>query len=143
MSFLGLFRSSLRGYKKLWSRILKVFILFAAAVLSGVVIVFPLWYVSTRHKDLYGISALIILGIAALGVFVKNFLRGITRAGGFTEYVKFRVLPLCGKTAAGLSAILGIYGIILLFAYKNYILGVGAVIVFAIFFGIILSSDAK
>jgi hypothetical protein len=112
-------------------------------VLSGVLIVFPLWYISTRHKDVYGVSALGIIGLLAAAALGKKVYADMRNAGGMTGYMKRRVVPLLRKTAAALSAALGLYGIVLLFAHKNYTLGIGALFIYIIFFGMLLSINAK
>lgn len=137
---LDILRESLRGYKRLFCRLVWIALALAATAISGFFIVFPLWYLSARHKDLYGLLSLLVLFSTGLFYCVKKVRDGVENAGGLRGYGKNILLPRLRKILVLSAAALGLYGILFLFAKDLVIPGIVGAVLYVVFLGTVLSS---
>ena len=127
-----------------YGRLLKGALILAAAgigiLLSGYLIVYPLWLLSNRHKSLYGILALVLLVTLVLVLAVRRLGRTIAASGGLGTYLKKRFFPFLIRCFAALIGAGFLYFGVLCFSRGSLIAGVLASGLFILFLGFVLFS---
>ena len=88
----------------------------AAAALAALLIVYPLWYFSSRSSRGYTVFVLSALTVLIVFLIARRLMRRSRSHGGLAELARSRILPAL-RTAGIVAAVLaGIYGIVLLAA---------------------------
>lgn len=135
--FLG---KSLRGYAGAAKKALGFAAALAAVAVSSLLISVPLWYFSSRHKEGYGLFALLVTAAAAVYPLGRKLLRAWREAGSFRRFAGRRLKPAARRAAGFLAAAAGLYGVVLLFVTGRTMAGVSAGALYALFFGFYLSA---
>jgi hypothetical protein len=135
----NLLARSLKGYLRFFRGILWLPASFVLVALTGLCIVYPLWYFASGYKNAYSLFALGVLLAAALFALAGKLKSSVHSAGGFGLWIKKRLFLAVKKTARFLLAALALYGLILLFV-RGYILAAsGGTLVYLVFLGIVLA----
>jgi hypothetical protein len=130
---------SLKGYLRFFRGILWLPASFFLVALTGLCIVYPLWYFASGYKNAYSLFALGVLLAAELFALAGKLKNSIHGAGGFGLWLKKRFFRAVKKTAYALLAALALYGLILLFARGHTLVAAGGTLVYLVFLGIILA----
>jgi hypothetical protein len=110
---------------------------FGLLILSGLislVIVFPLWFLATRNKEVYTALVLIFLGLAVLMLLLFRIRRAAVES---SPLLKERLMLSLKRFAQFFLFLVILYGIVLLFSLKLFFIASLSLIVFFVLFGII------
>lgn len=90
--------------------------LMGAVALAALLIVYPLWYFSSRSGRGYTIFVLSVLAALIVFLIVRRLGRQSRSYGGFGELARRRILPALRTAGIVIAALAGVYGIVLLVA---------------------------
>jgi len=87
-----------------------------AVILASLLIVYPLWYFSSRYGR--GYTVFVLSALAALIIFLiaRRLQRQSRRYGGFGALARRRILPALRVAGIVVGVLAGLYGIVLLIA---------------------------
>jgi ethanolamine transporter EutH len=88
--------------------------LLAAVALAALMIVYPLWYFSSRSGRGYTIFVLSVLAALIVFLIVRRLVRRSRVYGGIGELARRRILPALRTAGIVVAALAGAYGIALL-----------------------------
>jgi ethanolamine transporter EutH len=88
----------------------------AAVALVSLLIVYPLWYFSSRFGRGYTVFVLAALAALILFLIARRLQRQSRRYGGFGALARHRILPALRVAGIVVGVLAGLYGIALLIA---------------------------
>lgn len=106
----------LRGYLRILRRISLFFLLILGAGAAGLLVTWPLWLFSTRHRQGYTLFMAGLLGGLIVLLIALRMRRTIRESGGFLPMVRLRWLPLLRRLLAALLLLALLYLVLLLIA---------------------------
>lgn len=87
-----------------------------AVTLVSLLIVYPLWYFSSRFGRGYTVFVLSALAALVLFLIARRLQRQSRRYGGFGALARRRILPALRVAGIVVGVLVGLYGIVLLIA---------------------------
>jgi ethanolamine transporter EutH len=90
--------------------------LLAAVALAAFLIVYPLWYFSSRSARAYTLFVLSVLAALIVFLIARRIARQSRIYGGLGELARRRFLPALRTTGIVIAALAGAYGVAVLIA---------------------------
>ncbi|MCL1817757.1 MAG: hypothetical protein FWG35_02415 [Spirochaetaceae bacterium] len=132
-------RRSLTGYLRFFRGILWFALAVGLVVLTGFLIVYPLWYFASGYRNAYSLFALGVL-LLALALALAGRLRSSVRgAGGFMPWLKTRFFRAARKVLCVLLAAGVLYALFFLFAHGYILPAAAGTLVYLVFLGVVLA----
>jgi ethanolamine transporter EutH len=116
LSPLGPSRSLLHGLARALRGLGLALALAGAVALAALLIVYPLWYFSSRAGRLYTLFVLSVLAALIVYLIARRIKRRSRDYGGFGVLARQRILPALRTAGIVVAALAGVYGIVLLIA---------------------------
>ncbi len=104
-----------RGYARLGRSVLAVLALLGASLASGLIIVFPLWYLATRHRELYGLAILLLTTVVIGWLILRRAARTLKEYPSLRAYAAGVLIPFAGRAASALAVLAAVYIDLLLY----------------------------
>ena len=113
-----------------------LYLCFAIGVgLIGFIIVFPLWYLSTHHRQVYTALVLLILLFFILFWLGRRFIRLSGQYESPGNFIRRGIIPAVAKALMLLCCLISLYGIILLYSHGLFAAAIPSSILYLIFIG--------
>ena len=132
-------RRSLAGYLRFFRGILWLAVAVGLVVLTGFLIVYPLWYFASGYKNIYSLFAMGVLCLALAFALAGRLRSSVREAGGLGSWLRTRFFRTVKKIVCVLFAVGVLYALVFLFVH-GYTLTAGALtLVYLVFLGAVLA----
>lgn len=132
-------KRSLKGYVRFFRGILWLLAAVCLVVLTGFLIVYPLWYFASGYKDGYSLASLSFLLLSIVFFLTGRLRASIRGAGNPGIWFKKKFRAFFKKLVFVFLAAAALYAMIFLFA-RGYILAAsGITLVYLVILGVVLA----
>jgi len=130
----------LKGYGRLFKSLLLLVAAGIGILTTGIIIVYPLWFLAGTYKGSYALLALCSIFLIAASLVIRRIRRNVAASGGTRNYLGKRLAPFLLRI---LGATLGagfLYAGVLLFTHGKFAGGILSSLVFLATLGAVLFS---